>query len=66
MLSIPYNVGTIITMFAITVVSETVNDRAYVAMIENFWILPFLVALRSLSDKPNPWIYYVSFSLVEL
>jgi hypothetical protein len=52
-------------MFAITVVSETVNDRSYVSMMENFWILPFLIALRALPNKPNPWVYYVSFNFAK-
>ncbi|KAF6757659.1 allantoate permease [Ephemerocybe angulata] len=58
LLTIPSSVATIITMWLITVLSETVNDRSYVAMLENLWILPFLIALRTLPDKPNPWIFY--------
>ncbi|TFK28560.1 allantoate permease [Coprinopsis marcescibilis] len=58
LLTIPSAVGTIITMWIIAIVSETVNDRAYVAMIEDLWCLPFLIALRLLPDNPNPWIFY--------
>ncbi|KAF6757619.1 allantoate permease [Ephemerocybe angulata] len=58
LLTIPSAVGTIITMWLIAVLSETVNDRAYVSMIENVWILPLLIALRALPDSPNPWIFY--------
>jgi hypothetical protein len=50
-------------MYAIAVVSETVNDRAFVSMAEDVWCLPFLIALRALPDQPNPWIFYVSLSL---
>ncbi|TEB13966.1 MFS general substrate transporter [Coprinellus micaceus] len=58
LLTIPAAVGTIITMYAIAVVSETVNDRAFVSMAEDVWCLPFLIALRALPDQPNPWIFY--------
>lgn len=48
-----------ITMFGITLISETVNDRAFVAMSEDVWVLPFLIALYTLPDKPNQWKYFV-------
>lgn len=51
--------ATIITMWIIAVISETVHDRAYVSMIEDVWCLPFLIALRLLPDNPNPWVFYV-------
>jgi hypothetical protein len=46
------------TMFIITVVSEVVNDRALVAMVEDLWALPFLVTIYLLPAHTNPWIYY--------
>lgn len=45
-------------MFAVTLVSETVNERSFVSMSENVWTLPFLIALRTLPSKPNPWIFF--------
>jgi hypothetical protein len=45
-------------MFIITVVSEVVNDRALVAMVEDLWALPFLVTIYLLPAHTNPWIYY--------
>jgi len=60
LLTIPSSVATIITMFGIAVVSETVHDRAIVAMMEDLWVLPFLIAIRCLPNKPDPWLYYVS------
>ncbi|KAF6757620.1 allantoate permease [Ephemerocybe angulata] len=58
LLTIPSAVGTIITMWVIALVSETVHDRAYVSMLEDVWCLPFLIALRALPDKPDPWVFY--------
>jgi hypothetical protein len=46
-------------MFLITLLSEAVNDRAIVSMLEDLWALPFLVALYCLPENPNPWVYYV-------
>lgn len=55
-------------MFGITLISETFNDRSFVAMAEDIWALPFLVALYILPSKPNPWKYFVrrrlAFSLI--
>ncbi|KAF7323734.1 Allantoate permease [Mycena kentingensis (nom. inval.)] len=58
LLAIPASVAGIITMFAITLVSETVNERSLVAMAQDIWTLPFLVALYCLPPKPNQWIYF--------
>jgi hypothetical protein len=52
----------IITMFIITLVSESVGERTFVAMMEDVWVLPFLVALYALPSSPNPWIFFVSIS----
>ncbi|KAG6914928.1 hypothetical protein DXG01_014392 [Tephrocybe rancida] len=61
LLGIPASVLSIINMFAITLVSETVNERSFVAMTEDVWALPFLVALYTLPDKPNQWKFYVAW-----
>ncbi|KAF9456607.1 allantoate permease [Collybia nuda] len=58
LLTIPSNVGHMITMFGVTLLSETFNDRSIVAMAEDIWALPFLVALYTLPSKPNPWKYF--------
>ncbi|KAI0064885.1 allantoate permease [Artomyces pyxidatus] len=58
LLVIPSTVLGIITMFWITWVSERVNDRSIVSMAEDFWVLPFLVAIYCLPANPNPWIFY--------
>ncbi|EAU82820.1 allantoate permease [Coprinopsis cinerea okayama7 len=58
LLTIPSTFATIVTMYILAVISETVHNRAYVAMIEDVWVLPFLIALRALPDDPNPWLFY--------
>ena len=64
LLTIPSKVGSMITMTAITIVSEQLNDRSFVSMSEDFWLLPFLVALRTLPENPNPWVFYVSRHII--
>ncbi|KAF4616388.1 hypothetical protein D9613_008671 [Agrocybe pediades] len=60
LLTIPSSVGNMISTAAITIVSENFNDRSFTSMSENVWMLPFLIALRTLPDKVNPWRFYVS------
>lgn len=64
LLTIPQTVFGFISMFLITLFSEAVNDRAIVSMLEDFWALPFLVAIYCLPGDPNPWLYFVSINLV--
>lgn len=59
LLTIPSQALGIVTMFVITIVSEFVNERSIVAMMEDLWTLPFLVALYALPNNPNPWIFFV-------
>ncbi|KAF7348512.1 hypothetical protein MVEN_01368700 [Mycena venus] len=58
LLTIPSTVVGVITMFGITLVSETVNERSLVAMTQDLWTLPFLIALYLLPDHPNQWVYF--------
>ncbi|KIM42149.1 hypothetical protein M413DRAFT_70680 [Hebeloma cylindrosporum] len=64
LLTIPSKVGSMITMAAVTIVSEQLNDRSFVSMSEDFWLLPFLVALRTLPENPNPWVFYAMSTLL--
>lgn len=48
----------IFTLFGITILSEAVDDRSLISMVEDLWSLPFLVALYTLPAKPNQWVYY--------
>lgn len=63
LLTIPSTVGGMVSMMVLTLVSERLNDRSFVSMSEDVWLLPFLVALRTLPDNPNPWVFFVRFAL---
>ncbi|KAF8067727.1 allantoate permease [Lyophyllum atratum] len=58
LLTIPSSVAGMVTMFAITIISETVNERSFVAMMEDVWALPFLVAIYLLPKNPNQWLFF--------
>ncbi|KAJ0284876.1 hypothetical protein CBS470a_006619 [Colletotrichum nupharicola] len=58
LLSIPYIVGSSITMLLITALSELVNNRSFVSMAEDAWLLPCFVALIALPDPISPWAYF--------
>ncbi|KAI6043747.1 allantoate permease [Pisolithus marmoratus] len=58
LLSIPYQVLGIVTMFLVTLLSEHVGERTFVAMLEDVWTLPFLVALYALPSEPNQWVFF--------
>ncbi|RDB30327.1 hypothetical protein Hypma_007245 [Hypsizygus marmoreus] len=58
LLTIPSTVAGMVTMFGITMISESVNDRSFVAMAEDVWSLPFLIALYTLPANPNQWKYF--------
>lgn len=49
-------------MFALALVSEVINERSFISMSEDFWLLPFLIALRTLPSTVPPWSFYVSCS----
>ncbi|KAF9450203.1 allantoate permease [Macrolepiota fuliginosa MF-IS2] len=59
LLGIPATIGSMITMITITLISEAIHQRTLVAMSETVWILPFIIALYTLPDFPNPWVFYV-------
>lgn len=58
LLSIPYIVGSSITMLLITAFSELVNNKSFVAMAEDGWLLPCFVALIALPDPISGWAYF--------
>ncbi|GAA5850490.1 hypothetical protein JCM8547_001891 [Rhodosporidiobolus lusitaniae] len=63
LLSVPNTVISIVNLLLITMLSEFVNSRAWVASLENWWFLPFFVALRVLQN-PGPWVYFTLATLV--
>jgi hypothetical protein len=58
LLSIPWVVGSCITMLLITALSELINNRSLVAMAEDAWLLPCFAALIALPDPISPWAYF--------
>ncbi|PVI06677.1 major facilitator superfamily transporter [Periconia macrospinosa] len=58
LLAVPNIVGSSITMLAITAFSELVNNRSFVAMAEDFWLLPCFAALLAMKDPISGWAYF--------
>ncbi|PGH00928.1 hypothetical protein AJ80_09090 [Polytolypa hystricis UAMH7299] len=58
LLSIPNIVGSSIMMLLITAFSELVNNRSFVSMAEDAWLLPCFAALIGLADPIGPWAYF--------
>ncbi|KAI1384939.1 major facilitator superfamily transporter [Hypoxylon trugodes] len=58
LLTIPNVVASSITMLIITAVSELVNNRSFVSMAEDAWLLPCFAALIALGDPISPWVYF--------
>ncbi|KFY38142.1 hypothetical protein V494_04504 [Pseudogymnoascus sp. VKM F-4513 (FW-928)] len=58
LLTIPSTVGYCISMLIITAVSELVNNRSFISMAEDAWLLPCFVALIALPDPIGPWAYF--------
>lgn len=58
LLSIPWIVGSCLTMLLITAFSELVNNRSIVAMAEDACLLPCFAALIALPDPIGPRVYF--------
>lgn len=58
LLKIPNIVGSSITMLAITAISELLNNRSFVAMAEDAWLLPCFAALIAMNDPSSAWSYF--------
>ncbi|GAA5850520.1 hypothetical protein JCM8547_001901 [Rhodosporidiobolus lusitaniae] len=63
LLSVPNTVISIVNLLLLTMLSEFVNSRAWVASIENWWFLPFFIVLRVVQN-PKPWVYFTLATLV--
>ena len=59
LLTIPSTFVGTITMYGVSILSEFVNDRTIISMLQDLWVLPFLVAIYCLPANPSPWLYYV-------
>ena len=58
LLAIPQTVLGALTMLGVTAISELVNNRSFVAMAEDAWLIPCFIALITLPDPINPWVYF--------
>ncbi|KIJ28098.1 hypothetical protein M422DRAFT_270679 [Sphaerobolus stellatus SS14] len=58
LLTIPSTLASVFTIVGITIVSELVDSRAFVAMAEDVWALPCLIAIYCLPKNPNQWAYF--------
>ncbi|KFY11844.1 hypothetical protein V492_04234 [Pseudogymnoascus sp. VKM F-4246] len=58
LLTIPSTVGYCISMLIITAVSELVNNRSFISMAEDAWLLPCFVALIAMPDPIGAWAYF--------
>ncbi|KII91277.1 hypothetical protein PLICRDRAFT_696369 [Plicaturopsis crispa FD-325 SS-3] len=58
LLNIPYLATGVVSMYAITLVSEQYNERSIISCMEDLLSLPFIIALYLLPDKPNKWVFF--------
>ena len=63
LLSIPHTVISMILLVAVTVASEIVESRTWLAILENVWFLPFFIALRTLPVLSG-WQYFALATLL--
>ncbi|GAA5850519.1 hypothetical protein JCM8547_001900 [Rhodosporidiobolus lusitaniae] len=63
LLAVPSTVISILNLILISIFSEFVDSRTWVCSVEQWWFLPFFVALRVLKD-PGPWVYFALATLV--
>jgi hypothetical protein len=57
LLAVPHTVLSMIFLVLVTVLSEVVESRTWLAILENVWFLPFFIALRSLPVLGG-WQYF--------
>lgn len=58
LLSVPHTFITVFNLIAITIASEIINNRTWLCTLENWWFLPFFIALRTLPEPISPWVYF--------
>ncbi|WDK17095.1 phthalate transporter [Colletotrichum graminicola] len=65
LLAIPYTVGHMITMLAITYLGEVIGELTLVSMSGQVWALPFLIYLNVVNtSEVNRWVLYAVISLL--
>ncbi|GAA6003850.1 hypothetical protein JCM10207_006435 [Rhodosporidiobolus poonsookiae] len=63
LLSVPNTILGIILLLLLVALSEAINNRVWVAMLQNLWYLPIFIALRTLPSPINPWTYFTLATL---
>ncbi|KAH6695721.1 major facilitator superfamily domain-containing protein [Plectosphaerella plurivora] len=64
LLSIPTQVIGAITMLLLTYFSEIWNERSFMALFGQIWLLPNLIALRFLPNSESPWIKFAVLTVL--
>ncbi|GKT45231.1 putative transporter [Colletotrichum spaethianum] len=65
LLAIPYTVGHMVTMLAITYLGEIIGELTLVSMSGQVWALPFLIYLNVVNtSEVNRWILYSVITLL--
>ncbi|KAG8811946.1 hypothetical protein FRC19_003484, partial [Serendipita sp. 401] len=64
LLAVPPVVLGIFNLLLLTIISEVIHNRSFVAMIQNVWALPLLVALLFFSKESNQWAQYAVSALL--
>ncbi|GAA6003821.1 uncharacterized protein JCM10292_003398 [Rhodotorula paludigena] len=62
-LAVPHTFITIFNLIAVTCLSEIINNRTWLASLQNVWMLPFYIALVALPN-PSPWTYFALATLL--
>lgn len=65
-LSVPNVVISMFNLLLITVISELVNNRTAVCMLEDIWFLPFYIALVVLPATVKPWTWFTIAQVVSI
>ncbi|CRK15452.1 putative transporter like protein [Verticillium longisporum] len=64
LLSIPTQVLGAITMLLLTYYSEIFNERTFFGILAQVWLLPCLIALRTLKDDTSPWARFAVLTVL--
>ncbi|GAA5925549.1 uncharacterized protein JCM15063_005055 [Sporobolomyces koalae] len=63
LLAVPHTVISVILLIVVTALSEVVQSRTWLSILENVWFLPFFIALRTLPVLGG-WQYFALATLL--
>lgn len=64
LLSVPPQVLGAFTMLALTYASESWNERVYLGIFAQLWLLPNIIALVAFPDIVNPWAKFAVLTVL--